>query len=316
MKRLALLAVLAIATPAHADDPWDVGVSEADQDKGNALFKEGNELFAQRAHAPALVKYKAAVAVWDHPMIRFNMAVTLIRLDRILEAAVELEKALRYDAAPFTKELYQQALDYQALVQRQLGNIELTVDQKDATVLLDGKPWFVGPGTKTARVESGEHVVVVEKKEYLTLSRQLVVTGGKTAKEAIQLVPLDRAVAVHYRHPRWIPWTITGVGAATALGGLAFWLLGRSHMDEFKDAFINECPSGCEAGLAAHTDLRDQQDRALLESKIGVSLMVAGGAIAITGTVWGLLNRPIKSTPKVEVAPTPGGAAAFARWSF
>jgi len=316
VKRIALLAALAIATPAYAQDPWDVGVSEANQDKGNALFKEGNELFAQRAHAPALAKYKAAVAVWDHPMIRFNMAVTLIRLDRILEASVELEKALRYDAAPFTKELYQQALDYQALVQRQLSNIEVTVDQKDAQILLDGKPWFVGPGTKTMRVESGEHTIVAEKKEYLTLSRRLVVTGGKTAKESLTLVPLDRAVVVHYRHPRWIPWTITGVGAATALGGLAFWLLGRSHMDAFKDDFINECPSGCEAGLAAHPDLRDQQDRALLESKIGVSLMVAGGAIALTGTVWGLLNRPIRTSPRVEVAPTPGGAAASARWSF
>ena len=82
--------------------------------QANALFAEGNQLFAQQAHAPALEKYKAAIALWDHPLIRFNMAVTEIRLDRILEAADDLDERCATATTPFTPELYQQALDYQA----------------------------------------------------------------------------------------------------------------------------------------------------------------------------------------------------------
>ena len=316
MRALVCLVLLAFAAPARADGqvPWERGVSDADQDRANALFAEGNTLFTQLAHAPALEKYKAAIALWDHPMIRFNMAVTLVRLDRILEAADNLEKALRFGEAPFTKELYQQALDYQNLVRRQLGNIEVTCELTGTQILIDGKPWFVAPGTKSVRVEAGEHVVVAEHKDYLTLSRRLVVSGGKTANEKLVLVPLDRAVIVEYRHPRWLVWTVTSVGAATALAGLGVWLLGKNHLDEFQSDFINECPRGCD--LTMHTTLQDAQDRALLEGKIGVSLMITGGAVALGGTIWGLLNRPIRRLPKVEVAPTAGGASATVRWSF
>lgn len=315
---LACLALLAVASPVRADDelPWEKGVSKEDRDAANAVFSEGNALFTQLQHQPALERYRQALKHWDHPMIRFNLAVTLIRLDRILEAAPELEAALRFGEAPFPKELYQQALDYQNLVRRQLGNIEITVGQPGTQVLLDGKPWFTGPGTKSVRVESGEHSVVVEKKEFLTISRRVAVSGGKTVKDTLVLVPLDRAVILDYRHPRWLPWTVTGVGAATALAGLAFWLVGRNHLDEFQSDFINECPRGCETGLGMHTALADAQDRALLEGKIGVSLMITGGAVAVAGTIWGLLNRPTRRLPKVEVTPTPGGAAALAQWSF
>ena len=92
-----LVAGLAVAAPAAADTTrWSQGVPEAKQAQANTLFDAGNQLFAQQAHAPALEKYRAAIAIWDHPLIRFNLAVTLIRLDRPLEAAEDLEQALRF----------------------------------------------------------------------------------------------------------------------------------------------------------------------------------------------------------------------------
>ena len=77
-----LVVLLALAGTAYADDPWAQGVPLANQKAANKLFAEANQLFAQQAHGPALEKYKAAIAIWDHPLIRFNMAVTEIRLDR------------------------------------------------------------------------------------------------------------------------------------------------------------------------------------------------------------------------------------------
>src|SRR4030095_7185958 len=141
-------------TPAPSPDPvsnepkpWAQGVAQDVQDKASKLYEEGNTLFAQQAHAPALEKYKQAIALWEHPLIRFNMAVTEIRLERILEAADDLEKSLTYGDKPFKPELYQQALDYQALVKGRVGFIEASCDQPGTKLMLAGKPWFEGPRT-------------------------------------------------------------------------------------------------------------------------------------------------------------------------
>ncbi len=315
MIRALLIVLLAGAAVARADsnEPWGDGVATDVQDRANAIFAEGNQLFAQQAHGPALEKYKAAIALWDHPMIRFNMAVTLIRLGRILEAADELERALRYGDKPFPPDLYQQARDYQVLIRNQLGTIEVRCDQ-GTHILLDGKPWFDGPGTKTIRVATGEHVVVGERAGYLTSSRRVIVAGGTTVTERIQLLSIESAVTFHYRHPRWLPYTVGGAGAVIALGGLGVSLLGRRQMDRFAQHFVEQCPGGCD--LALHPDLTDERDSAELKGTIGAAMMITGGAIVVGGVVWVILNRPTRSLPRVEATPTPGGLTASVGWDL
>jgi hypothetical protein len=319
VKQLLLAAglVLACAGPALADPkPWAQGIPEATQDKAIAIFEEGNQLFAQQAHAPALEKYRAALKLWDHPLIRFNIAVTLIRLERPLEAAEELELALRYDDAPFKKELYQEALNYQLLLKRQVGYVEASCDQAGANILIDGKPWFTCPGTQKQRVLAGEHAIVGELKEYLPKSQRVVVAGGATAQAKITLVPLESAVIVSYRWRRWIPYTITGSGAALSVAGLLVYLAGRSQMKDFENSFGIRCPDGCPMDLPEDEPLRAQRDSAKLKGTVGISMMVVGGAVVTTGVIMGILNRPQRSLPKFEVAPTAGGASAAASFEF
>src|SRR5689334_8622895 len=96
MTKLVTILLIAMTSVAFAEQPWETGISKTQRDKANALFAEGNQLFAQQAHQPAIEKYKEALKEWDHPLIRFNMAVSLVRLDRILEAAETLDAALRF----------------------------------------------------------------------------------------------------------------------------------------------------------------------------------------------------------------------------
>jgi hypothetical protein len=320
VKRLAVALVLAWCGIAAADVPWANGVSKENQAKANALFAEANQLFAEQAHAPALERYRAAVALWDHPLIEFNMAVTLIRLDRFLEAAETIDRALRFGAEPYpTPEQFRQALDYQKLIAGRVATIEATCTQAGVSVLLDGKPWLSCPGAQKRRVLAGEHVIVGEKSGYITLTRRLVVAGGVTTRERIALVSLDAAVTLEYPAPRWLPWTATGAGAAVALGGLAFWLAGNRQMDRFEEDFDMLCPNGCSGTLDANPterQLGEQRDAARFKGDVGIVMMASGGAIVIGGVVWTLLNRPRRVLPRVEVAPTAGGVAARASISF
>src|SRR6185503_18421671 len=287
------------------------GVAKDDQTKANALFAEGNQLFAQQAHAPALDKYRAAIALWDHPLIEFNMAVTLVRLDRILEAADVLDKALRFGKDPYpSPEQYQQALDYQKLVAGRVGTVEAACDQNDAAVLLDGKPWFACPGKQSLRVMAGEHVIVGESKGFMTISKRVVVAGGATASAKVVLLPIDAVIKLEYPTSRWIPWAVAAVGGAVTLGGVGLYFTGRTNMEQFEADFALECPMGCDAGLdstPAERRLRDDRDTAKLEGNVGMSLIVAGGALTVGGITWAIINRPKRVLPKMEVAPTSGG---------
>jgi hypothetical protein len=320
VKRLLVVVVLLLTSRAYADVPWAQGVSKDNQTQANALFAEANQLFAQQAHAPALEKYKAAIALWDHPLIQFNMAVTLVRLDRILEAAESLDRALRFDAAPFpSPEQYQQALDYQKLVAGRVGTLGAECKQQGVSILLDGKPWFTCPGTRSVRVLAGEHVVVAEAKGMMTVSRRSVVVGRGSSMASFQLLPIEDVVKLEYPTPRWIPWTVGGAGAAIALGGLGLWFAGNSAMDRFEARFEKLCPDGCSDQLDANDterDLANQQNSARLEGNIGVGMMLAGGAITVGGVVWVIINRPRRVLPTLEVAPTNGGMTASTSWRF
>ncbi len=321
---MPVMTVLLLATaPVFADDPppaevtpWSKDVPEPTQRQAEKLFEEGNDLFAKQAHAPAVEKYKAALALWDHPLVQFNLAVTLIRLDRALEAAEALEKALRYGEKPFKTELYQEALNYQTLLKGRIGYVEISCAQGGASITLDGKEWFNCPGSRKQRVEVGEHTVVGDLATYLPINKRLVVAGGSTVSERITLEPLDTAVRLRYPYKRWIPWTITAGGVALGLAGVGVWLAGRGQMDAFKKNFDRDCADGCEKNLSEHAALRDQRDSAELKGTIGVSMLVVGGAAAVGGFVFAMVfNNPQRILPTVEVSPH-GGARASIRWRF
>jgi hypothetical protein len=312
---LVMIATFAAPRASVADSkPWSNGVSDSVQAKANALFAEANQLFAEQAHAPAVEKYRAALALWDHPMIRYNLAVTLIRLDRLLEAAEELQHALRYGNQPFTSELYQQAQDYQRLVAGRVGDIEATCTQPDVHILLDGKLWFVCPGTKRQRVLAGEHALLGEREHFLTSARRVVVAGGAVTSQTVALVTLDSAVTFRYPIRRWVPWAIAAGGTAVGLAGLAMWSSGKSSLDQFYANLASTCPTGCN--LKDHPNLVSQRNSAELKGQLGVGVMVGGGAIVVGGLVAAIVNRPKRILPKVEVAPTSTGAVAAASWRF
>lgn len=194
---IALLAGDASAQPARsraqdtAPRPWAAGVPARDQTTAFELYRAGNVDFTESRYAAALAKYREAIQHWDHPQIRFNIAVSLIHLDQPVEASESLERSLRFGAVALGDDLYAQGLTYQKLLDAQLVRLTVASDEPGARVTLDGKFLFVAPGRMVQVVLPGEHQLVATKDGQSTNAETFVLGAGKPRLYAIR--PLAEA---------------------------------------------------------------------------------------------------------------------------
>ncbi|HEY4177332.1 MAG TPA: hypothetical protein VGM90_10885 [Kofleriaceae bacterium] len=309
------LAVCAAPSLAHADtQPWSVGVSEAQKATAQKLLEAGNALFLERNYVDALEKYKAAVAAWDHPAIRFNLVRCYVQLGKNVDAAQNLELALKYGNAPLEENVYTEALAYQKLLGGRIATIEATCAQEGVKLTLDGQALAECPATKTTQLEPGTHQLVGVKQGYLTRTLEVFAFGGKSQSVTVALEPLTTAARIEHRWPQWLPWVVFGGGLAVAgIGGLVD-LNAAGKADDYDRAVAQKCPmSACNpAVLGSDADLKNQAET---RRNIAYGLFAAGGAITIGGAVMLYMNRGRtvypESVEKVtpSVAPMPGGAA-------
>lgn len=121
---------------------------------------------------------------------------------------------------------------YERLLTGQLGRLTVECRQTGVRVRLDGKLVVSCPGKKTTLLLAGEHQVVADRVDYLTLSKSLLLQGGEARALGVALIPADRATVTRRRWATWKPWAVLGGGLALGLVGAAFeakagsWLTG------------------------------------------------------------------------------------------
>jgi len=302
---LAVVALLALApAAAHAEDqPWAVGVTDAQKAKAQAILEEGNQLFLKKDYAQALDKYKAAVAVWDHPAIRFNMVRCLIQLDRPVDASDNLALALEYGAAPLEEAVYNEALSYQKLLANQIGDLDVACEQAGVKVTLDGQPLINCPGKEHRRVAPGQHQLVGSKDGFLTKTTEVVVIGAKQQDAKVALVPLSKAAKVVHRYPTWMPWTVFGGGLVLAgFGGLIQYEASQSMTSYDRQVTANCGGVGCTPDQVKA--FQGDKDAAERDNKIAIGVMAIGAAGAITGGALLYMNRG-RTVYEEQASPPP-----------
>ena len=312
----------ALAQPVRADDtPWTVGVTAEQKASAHTLLEAGNTLFLQRDYTAALEKYRAAVAAWDHPAIRFNMVRCLIQLDRTVEAADNLKLALRYGAAPLEDKVYSEALAYEKLLALQVSDVDVSCDQAGVAVTLDGKPLLSCPGKQSRRVTPGPHQLVATKEGFLTKTSDVIAIGGQHEAVMVALKSIDSAAIVH-RWPTWKPWLVFGAGiAVVGIGGL-FEYQAAQDMSSYDKALALACAdTGCSATRPIPTNLADQKTRATHENDIAIGVTSVGVAAAAAGGVLLYMNRghaayAEKVLDRVDVSTVRGGATVGLRGHF
>jgi hypothetical protein len=182
-----LAGVAPAQRPANARS-WAEGVSESAQAMAFELYSAGNREFVELRYSQALAKYHEAIRHWDHPAIRFNIAVCLINLDQLVEARDNLERSLAHGIAALGADAYVQALAQRTLLDGKLARLTLHCPEPDEEVMIDGKLVFKGPGTVEQFLLPGEHQVVATKAGFLPASRKIVLAAGASA--AFEIRPL------------------------------------------------------------------------------------------------------------------------------
>jgi hypothetical protein len=290
MRWLIALVLLGSGIARADNEPWKAGVPADKQDAALALYKEGNEFFNKQQFKEALEKYAQALAIWDHPAIRYNAAVCLINLDKPVEAYEDLEAALRFGDAPLGSSIYNEGLNYQKLLGPRIAEVDVTT-KEDAKVTLDGRPVLDTAGTTARHVLSGDHQIVAEKPGYQTETKPIRVNGGDRVTIVIDLHPLAKQGELHRRFPKWVPWTVLGAGGAIALAGLPLLLGASSAFGRYDTGVSASCQAGCPPAPLPSAYANDLSHGKLLRA-LGYSAFGIGGALIASTFALIAINQP------------------------
>ena len=278
--------------------PWAEGVSEANQRRALQLFEAGNRLLEDKKYSEALDRYEQALKSWDHPSIRYNMAICFMNMRQPLAAWEQLEKALRFGAEPLSKQLYTDAMTHRATLEASLGELTVKVTQPNVKVVVDGDQVVVSPGEKVMRMLAGRHQLVATGPGLETDTRVLDLPAGEPITADITLMPAKVAVRVERENYErrwrwWLPWVVAGGGIASGLVGGSIYLVARSDMRSYDSDLAAACPDGCTAAqIPAALTQRASAARRL--SGVGIGFIAVGGAALLAGGTMGFLNRPQK----------------------
>jgi hypothetical protein len=307
-----------------AERPWAEGVSPENQEQARALFKEGNDLLRESLFPQAVKKYRAALELWDHPGIHFTLSLALLNLDQPIAVYRSLEKAMKHGPGPLGAEKYERAQSYFDLVSDQLGTVEITINEPQAKVTLDGKPVLTGPGTYRELLPVGEHQIVASKPEYIDKTVDFVIEPKELERLDVVMFSIDEMTVSKRRWPVWMPWAVVGAGAAVLAVGGGMHTQSSSSFASFDKSFDARCMNGCDDSEVP--DLNDDLAAAERQQNIAVTAYVIGGAALVGGLVLVFVNQPQVFRRDVEagtereltiapmIAPDTAGVSAALRF--
>jgi tetratricopeptide (TPR) repeat protein len=305
-----LVAIALLCGVASAEDkPWAVGVSQQNQDQALAKFKEGNDSFIKDEWRTALGLYMEALKYWDHPNIRYNAAICLIKLDRMVDAYEHMQAAMRYGDAPLGKDLHQQGNTYLQVLKSSTSYIEIVCNQPegvsgDVIVTLDGQR--VAKCNDTHLVTPGKHQVVSEKSGFRTERKEIHAPPG--GKETVVIVmQAEGTRTLTRRWNRWIPWTVVGVGTALSVAAVPLFVVTRNKFDDYETDLANACTG---TGCAPNDPRIRALDGDLSSAKTYRALTITSIALGATGIGVGIALIVMNQPRYAKITPMAGSDRA------
>ncbi|MFH2006577.1 MAG: hypothetical protein ABI333_08335 [bacterium] len=252
-------------------------------------------------YLPAVAALEKALALWDHPAIRFNLAVCFIQLDRNKEAYLHLTEALKGDKE-ILGEKWAEARSYYRLLRQRVARVRISCDDPGAEVSLDGRRLFTAPGAAELVIRPGRHQLLATRTGYVTVSRTLHALAGRRTAFRIKLLKGERAFCFRsfYRYHWAVPSSVSVAAAAAIATGLALVLKGRSVIDETSsDVRAAFAPVPGTTGLPI-SEVEDRQRQGQQYQGAGYSMLVISGALIVTSVMLWMYWKKRVDTKKSE----------------
>jgi hypothetical protein len=192
---------------------------------------------------------------------------------------------MRYGAAPLDTEKLENARAYKSLVEKQLARVEISCETPGASVVMDGRPLFVGPGKFEGWVRAGPHTLVATGEGYLTNDQSRTFSPGERTAVELKLFTSDDLIQYRRKWSAWKPWAVVGTGVALAAGGTLMHMTAREDYTKF-DTAIAAC-----GGCVPEAPVAQQRSRGDTLQKAAFAGYGLGGAALVTGAVLVYLNR-------------------------
>jgi hypothetical protein len=291
-----LLLALAWSTSALAQQPMTAldgkspsitQVSAEHRRTAMALVEAGNKLLNDSFFPQAEKKYSAALAIWDHPAIHYNLALSLPQTLKPTQVYDHMLAALKHGEAPLGEGRFKHARNLTERMRREYAWVEITCDCEASAKLASGE-WLErrGSGRFEGLVPPGTHTLVAAQKDQASTETILTLAAGERVR-----------LRLGSKRPwaTWMPWAVLGAGVAVASGG---GLLHAQAGERFRafDRGINECD-----GCVPSPQLAGERTRALNLQRGAVTAYAVGGAALVTGLVL-LYNNQLQSQVIPETA--------------
>lgn len=172
VRALALTLTLSFGLPLVSSTPREaLAQDDATTQEARKRFVEGVKLFDEKKYEQARASFLQAYALKKHPDVLLNLAQAELLSNHPMEAAQHFKEFLR-DTANEKHPKRPEAAKGLEESRMRLGRIQITVDQPDAEVFLDGKKVGMSPLAEAFEVTPGQHAVEAKK-------------GGKSAAQNV-----------------------------------------------------------------------------------------------------------------------------------
>jgi Tetratricopeptide repeat/PEGA domain len=263
----------------------------------DAIVQHGIELRRAARDVEALAEFTRALALEPgSTRVRIHLAATYQALGQWPQADDYLDGVLKETDDAYVERHRARLLRAQFFVREHLGELGVIGQPAGAEVLVNGQRIGTLPMSRPVRLPVGSYVLEARMEGYYSASRPIALTNRSPLRESLELTPRDVAtdtstpgapgVDRSFGSPRWLTWTLAGVGAGAAVGSVVAWSLREKHADRWNSATCLEadrrrgevCPAELDAGRDA--------ERVAYVTSVSAGLLL-GGAL----TSW-LLEAP------------------------
>jgi tetratricopeptide (TPR) repeat protein len=293
-------------------------------------------LVQQGDYPKALQEFNTAYDSSPYFAVLYNIAQTLIALDRPLEAANTLSRYLKEGRDRIPPQRIGQVEDQIAQLEAFLGVLYVSTEPPGALITVDGRAIGRTPLGKPVRLAAGTCSISATLDDGRRVDRSVTIGQGTRNHVALQLpspppkiehdklavaaqaAPLPKAPSGPSRMRTVLPYTLVGVGVALAGGALGTYLFWeRSAYKKWQDAqpaWHNSQPGSPDfAKTAAESNRR--ADLVTTAKRTVLGLSIAGGASVAAGAALYLVDRRSAGTSSTPTVAWNGGSSFTLGWS-